>query len=448
MQIVSSRGRLTQPNAFQNFMAYRDKGIADKQMAEAMAQQKQDAANENAFNKILYGGGDAAWRTPGINPNAPTPGTQGTPGTNAFAMPQQNTADARQFAIDNNMWEQVKGLDAAQQERVGQTYLAFAQIAQSAKALPPEQRAEYAQYILQQQGIDPSVLGQVPGWDDASMDAISRSSIDVAEQLNQVMKERAQTETERSNLVDEANTQYSNQTGRMNAITNRQNADTNRGELGLAQQQFAARQDADRVSGADGLYAARNEIASRADRTKLILSTIDKAIKQSDSGILGTGIAGNTGYNAIASGVPGSRSKNLKSTIDTIQANIGFEELQRMRDNSPTGGALGQVTEKEIAFLQSVLGSLDLGQSEKQLDQNLSNARREIAASFERIAAAYEQDYGVRWDGWSPNAQQQGADQSGGQQSEVYRLNSPNDYYKIPSGAQYYDTEGNLRQKR
>ena len=42
-----------------------------------------------------------------------------------------------------------------------------------------------------------------------------------------------------------------------------------------------------------------------------------------------------------------------------------------MRDASPTGGALGQVSERELGFLQSVFGSLDQSQSAEELAYNI-----------------------------------------------------------------------------
>jgi hypothetical protein len=48
-----------------------------------------------------------------------------------------------------------------------------------------------------------------------------------------------------------------------------------------------------------------------------------------------------------------------------------------MRDSSPTGGALGQVTERELALLQSVAGTLDQAQSAEQLMQNLARLELE-----------------------------------------------------------------------
>jgi len=72
----------------------------------------------------------------------------------------------------------------------------------------------------------------------------------------------------------------------------------------------------------------------------------------------------------------GTRAKDASALIDTIVSNIGFDQLQKMREASPTGGALGQVTEKELKFLQSVQGSLAQGQSEPQFRQTLDEIER------------------------------------------------------------------------
>jgi len=71
--------------------------------------------------------------------------------------------------------------------------------------------------------------------------------------------------------------------------------------------------------------------------------------------------------------VPGLRQNRVdaEQLKETIVANIGFDRLQQMRDASPTGGALGQVSERELSTLQAVLGSLALSQSEDQLIKNL-----------------------------------------------------------------------------
>ena len=55
-----------------------------------------------------------------------------------------------------------------------------------------------------------------------------------------------------------------------------------------------------------------------------------------------------------------SDAQGLRANILTIQGIIGFERLQRMRAESETGGALGQVAVQELIALQGTLGNLNL----------------------------------------------------------------------------------------
>lgn len=100
----------------------------------------------------------------------------------------------------------------------------------------------------------------------------------------------------------------------------------------------------------------------------VVLQDIDRAIEVMDKAILPTtGLAGD-----LLSGVGGTASRDLKGLVDTIKANVGFDKLQQMREASPTGGALGQVSELENRLLQSVLGNLEQSQSEGQVRFNLN----------------------------------------------------------------------------
>jgi hypothetical protein len=59
--------------------------------------------------------------------------------------------------------------------------------------------------------------------------------------------------------------------------------------------------------------------------------------------------------------------------LESLKSNVAFNELQEMRNASKTGGALGQVSDKENAMLAAALGSLDQGQSPEQLSKTLDN---------------------------------------------------------------------------
>lgn len=60
-----------------------------------------------------------------------------------------------------------------------------------------------------------------------------------------------------------------------------------------------------------------------------------------------------------------------KELIESALSNVGLNTLQNMRENSPTGGALGQVPIQQQKRLEQVLGSLELGQRKEVVEDNL-----------------------------------------------------------------------------
>jgi len=93
-----------------------------------------------------------------------------------------------------------------------------------------------------------------------------------------------------------------------------------------------------------------------------------------------------TGLGSILKMIPGTDAKDLEIVIDTIQANIGFEELNSMREESKTGGALGQVTVREIKLLQSVIAGMSQAQSPGALRKNLL----EVQTRYQKVVDSYE----------------------------------------------------------
>ena len=103
-----------------------------------------------------------------------------------------------------------------------------------------------------------------------------------------------------------------------------------------------------------------------------------------------TGVPGKAGEK-----LPGSARVSAQSFVDSIRANIGFDRLDRMRQESPTGGALGNITNEELKQLQSSLGAINLDADPKDIRRNLLRLR-DIYTKVIRKAEAY------------PNAQQYG----------------------------------------
>jgi hypothetical protein len=74
-------------------------------------------------------------------------------------------------------------------------------------------------------------------------------------------------------------------------------------------------------------------------------------------------------------GVP-NKAGQLSSMLKTVKAKIGFDTLEQMRQVSPTGGALGQVSERELDFLQNALVPLDQNVGEDMLKDSLDTVRK------------------------------------------------------------------------
>lgn len=68
----------------------------------------------------------------------------------------------------------------------------------------------------------------------------------------------------------------------------------------------------------------------------------------------------------------GSEGAKLRAELKTIKGNIAFDRLQKMREASPTGGALGNVSNIELEMLASVMSNLEQSQTPDQLFENLA----------------------------------------------------------------------------
>lgn len=132
--------------------------------------------------------------------------------------------------------------------------------------------------------------------------------------------------------------------------------------------------------------------------------------------------AWNTGWGSMLAAFPATSARDLQATITTIKGNIGFDRLQRMRAESPTGGALGQVAVQELEALQSTIASLDQAQSTDQFKTQMQTVLQQYH-SWTRA--------------WGEAIMKEGTDD----QRRKY-------YSTVPEGQQYVDPNGVWRVKR
>jgi hypothetical protein len=100
-----------------------------------------------------------------------------------------------------------------------------------------------------------------------------------------------------------------------------------------------------------------------------VIAKVDEALSLAGKNTAGLG-------GSVMARLPGTEAVDLRGALETIKANLGFAELQAMRDASPTGGALGQVAVQELIALQSTVASLDPSQSPTQLRTNLAQVKK------------------------------------------------------------------------
>jgi hypothetical protein len=120
--------------------------------------------------------------------------------------------------------------------------------------------------------------------------------------------------------------------------------------------------------------ALENQQKMRERTADIVITDIDRALAKLDDDsnyIPETGAIGGFASNYL----PGTDAFSVGSLLETVKANAGFDKLQQMREASPTGGALGQVTERELANLQAAIGNLSQYQNEDQLKDNMRRVK-------------------------------------------------------------------------
>lgn len=103
----------------------------------------------------------------------------------------------------------------------------------------------------------------------------------------------------------------------------------------------------------------------------IVVDDINRALKlESEATIPASGPIA-----AVSQYIPGTNSYNVKALLETVKSNAGFDRLQRMRESSPTGGALGNVSNEEGARLERAIGNLEQSQDPEQFRYNLKRVK-------------------------------------------------------------------------
>jgi hypothetical protein len=114
------------------------------------------------------------------------------------------------------------------------------------------------------------------------------------------------------------------------------------------------------------------------------------------------GLASITGI--VAGRAPGITKEGRAAQViyDRILARGGFKELQDMRAASPTGGALGNVSNQEGQFLRQAFSGIDRVQDKSDVQKAIDQTIIDLQGSKNRVREAYDMTYDYKGGGAAP----------------------------------------------
>lgn len=135
--------------------------------------------------------------------------------------------------------------------------------------------------------------------------------------------------------------------------------------------------------------------ASTRDLDALIEKVDELAIHPGLSGITGT-VYGRT-PNVT------NESTGAQAVLDAIRAAGAIAKITELRQNSPTGGALGNVSDRDIVLLKDAAATLAQSQGTPEFKRHLADYKRLLEQTKTDISEAYALDYEYRNTGELPD---------------------------------------------
>jgi len=151
------------------------------------------------------------------------------------------------------------------------------------------------------------------------------------------------------------------------------------------------------MSGAVTPKALAARAAERPEATRAaqgVMLQLDTALDKLDNVLKAPGLPNITG--PLAGRLPNvtGDATNAQASLDTLKSQIGVQVLNAMREASKTGGAVGNVTEKEWPILQNQLGELQQTQTTEQFKKKLADVKIVLERMKQNARQTYEGIYG------------------------------------------------------
>jgi hypothetical protein len=112
------------------------------------------------------------------------------------------------------------------------------------------------------------------------------------------------------------------------------------------------------------------------------------------------------------------RARGAQAIYDALVATATLDELQQMRKASPTGGALGNVSDADIRILRQSIGALGQDQPEEDFKESLGIFESRLKQTRDQLIRRYRENYGYKLGkSWNPPTPTARAKPAGGRNS-------------------------------
>ena len=87
------------------------------------------------------------------------------------------------------------------------------------------------------------------------------------------------------------------------------------------------------------------------------------------------------------------KSVDAMNYLDAITGTGAVKELQEIRQSSPTGGAVGNVSDKDIELLKGAASAIRQGMTDKEFVDRLSKLRSKLVESRSSLTTSEKKDF-------------------------------------------------------
>lgn len=307
------------------------------------------------------------------------------------------------MAIDKTLTEQKKAEAEAAKMRIETAHKTISLVGQILSTAKDQPSYERSLATAQSYGIDTSK--SPPQFDPKLVAAKVQEAQTVAEQLAQKWKAMEYT-TPNANTRLQADTSIATNAA-TNATSRANNASTVGATLrgqnmtdartretlqqGKVPQGYRQTEDGNLQAISGGPADLKMQGALNQDTQSLNsgVSAMDRLAAAANELKSAPGLGGVTGLRGAIPNIPGSQAANAEALLNTLKSQVAFGVLQDMRNNSKTGGALGNVSDAEGKRLEANLAALEKAQSYEQMTASLQKIIDYTGGAKDRLREAY-----------------------------------------------------------